>query len=414
MIKGNRIEFYNNKINIQKVIEEQGLQDTDEALFVCDLNDLRRKYEIWNQLMPRVKPYYAVKCNDDPVVLKTLADLGANFDCASMGEIKLVLAENVEPERIIFAQPCKPLTHVAYAKAKGVMTSIVDSEYEILKLHQHFPESNLVIRIRCDATDVKLSFGEKFGCNVKTEAPALMLLAKELNLKVIGISFHVGTGCNELPAYDRAITESKILFDFGTKLGFNMSLLDIGGGFPGSDNVTFKKISDIVCRSLERNFPEDNVNIIAEPGRYFVESAYTLICKVHSKREAKSCDGGIIKHYYLNDGVYVSFNNVVTENYKVVVEHLLDGEEAVVMPTYKTILWGPTCDPLDKVGDSLELPNLECGDFLIFPNMGAYSIPLTTRFNGYGRNSVLYFDKIAIHDNKEDRFRRTFLKDKSK
>ncbi|XP_061390933.1 ornithine decarboxylase 1-like [Musca vetustissima] len=323
MIKGNRIEYYKNEINIEKVIEEQELRNTDEALFVCDLNDLRKKYEIWNQLMPRVKPYYAVKCNDDPVVLKTLADLGANFDCASMGEIKLVLTENVAPERIVFAQPCKPLTHLAYAREKGVMTSTVDSEYEILKLHHYFPESNLVIRIRCDATDVKLSFGEKFGCNAKSEARALMLLAKELNLKVIGVSFHVGTGCNELPAYDRAITESKLLFDFGKKLGFDMTLLDIGGGFPGSDDKTFKKISDIVSRSLKRNFPEDNVNIIAEPGRYFVESAYTLICKIHSKREAKSLDGNLVKHYYLNDGVYVSFNNVVTENYKVVVRHLL-------------------------------------------------------------------------------------------
>ncbi|XP_073846735.1 ornithine decarboxylase 1-like isoform X2 [Musca autumnalis] len=390
MIKGNFVEFYKNKINIRKVIEEQKLHDTDEALFVCDLDDLRKKYDIWNQLMPRVKPYYAVKCNDDPVVLKTLADLGANFDCASMGEIKMVLAENVQPDRIIFAQPCKPLTHLAYAKQNGVLTSTVDSEHEILKLHRYFPESNLVIRIRCDATDVKLSFGEKFGCNAKTEAPALMLLAKELNLNVIGISFHVGTGCNELPAYDRAITESKILFDFGTKLGFQMTLLDIGGGFPGSDHVTFKKICDIVGRSLERNFPEDNVNIIAEPGRYFVESAYTLICKIHSKRVAKSSDGSPVKHYYLNDGVYVSFNNVVTENYKVVVEHLLDD---IPYPTFKTTLWGPTCDSYDKVGENLYLPELMCGDFLIFPNMGAYSLPLATRFNGSKPANIVYYDK---------------------
>ncbi|XP_073847875.1 ornithine decarboxylase 1-like [Musca autumnalis] len=389
MIKGNPIEFYKNKINIRKVIEEQKLHDTDEALFVCDLDDLRKKYEIWNQLMPRVKPHYAVKCNDDPVVIKTLADLGANFDCASMGEIELVLAENVQSDRIIFAQPCKPLTHLAYAKKMGVQTSTVDSEYEIVKLHRYFPESNLIIRIRCDATDVKLSFGEKFGCDAQSEAPALMILAKELNLNVIGVSFHVGTGCNELPAYDRAITQAKTLFDFGTKLGFQMTLLDIGGGFPGSDYVMFKGICDIVDRSLQRNFPETNVKVIAEPGRYFVESAYTLICKIHSKRVTKSSDGSPIKHYYINDGVYMSFRNVVTENYKVVVEHLLD----IANPTFKTTLWGPSCDSSDKVGENLRLPDLICGDFLIFPNMGAYSIPLATRFNGAKPTPIIYFDK---------------------
>lgn len=79
------------------------------------------------------------------MVIKTLAKLGANFDCASMGEIKLVLDANVEPERIIFAMPCKPLTHLAYAKENGVITSTVDSEFEILKIHRHFPESKWVM-----------------------------------------------------------------------------------------------------------------------------------------------------------------------------------------------------------------------------------------------------------------------------
>ncbi|XP_061390930.1 ornithine decarboxylase 1-like [Musca vetustissima] len=400
MIKGNGIEFYKNEINFRQVIEKQRLQQSDEALFVCDINDLRQKYEIWNQLMPGIKPHYAVKCNDDPMVIKTFAQLGANFDCASKGEIKLVLAENVEPQCIIFAMPCKPLTHLAYAKENGVMTSTVDSEFEILKIHQHFPESKLILRIRCDATDVKLSFGEKFGCNAKTEAPAIMLLAKKSRSKVIGISFHVGTGCNELPAYDRAITEARHLFDFGKTLGFNMNILDIGGGFPGSDFQKFKEMSKIIRCSVERNFPEGNIRVIAEPGRYFVESAYTLICKIHSKRETKLADGSRTKHYYINDGVFVSFANVVVEHYQVVVRHLLDDDDAA--PTFKTTIWGPTCDAYDKVGENLQLPDLKCEDFLIFPNMGAYSIPLATRFNGFGPSNIVYFDKATTDNNLED------------
>ncbi|XP_005187899.1 ornithine decarboxylase 1 [Musca domestica] len=401
MTKGHEIKFYKKEINIRQVIKDQALQDTDDALYVCDINDFRRKYEIWDQLMPGIKPHYAVKCNDDIMVIKTLAKLGANFDCASMGEIKLVLDANVEPERIIFAMPCKPLTHLAYAKENGVITSTVDSDFEILKIHRHFPESNLVIRIRCDATDVKLSFGEKFGCNAKTEAPAIMLLAKELKLNVIGISFHVGTGCNELPAYDRAITEAKQLFDFGTKHGFNMTLLDIGGGFPGSDYNKFKEMSEIIKCSIKRNFPEKNINVIAEPGRYFVESAYTLICKIHSKRETKLPDGSVTKHYYINDGVFVSFANVVVEHYHVLVRHLLDD----LLPKFKTTIWGPTCDAYDKVGENLELPNMECGDFLIFPNMGAYSIPLATRFNGWGPSNILYLDKASTDGGRENKIR---------
>lgn len=53
----------------------------------------------------------------------------------------------------------------------------------------------------------------------------------------------MGSGCNDFPAYDRAITTAKRLFEFGSLLGYNMNLLDIGGGFPGSDNKKFATVS---------------------------------------------------------------------------------------------------------------------------------------------------------------------------
>ena len=53
----------------------------------------------------------------------------------------------------------------------------------------------------------------------------------------------MGSGCNDLPAYERAIATAKKLFDFGALLGYNMNLLDIGGGFPGSDDKKFASVS---------------------------------------------------------------------------------------------------------------------------------------------------------------------------
>ena len=40
-------------------------------------------YDEWMRLFPNVTPFYAVKCNSDPVFVKVLAELGAGFDCAS-------------------------------------------------------------------------------------------------------------------------------------------------------------------------------------------------------------------------------------------------------------------------------------------------------------------------------------------
>ncbi|XP_075168992.1 ornithine decarboxylase 2-like [Haematobia irritans] len=393
MSSSEKINFYDSKLNIHQVIDEQNLKDSDEALYVCDLKRLKEKYELWIKEMPRVKPYYAVKCNDEPGVLKTLAELGTNFDCASKSEIKQILDLGIRSERIIFAHPTKMIPHIKYAKENGIMTTTVDTECEIYKIHKYYPECNLVIRFRCDAKNALSLLGNKFGCDPENEAPKLMELAKKLNLKVVGASFHVGSGCNELPVYDRAITLAKEIFRRGSEMGFNMHLLDIGGGFPGTDEKAFKEISKIVNDSLSLNFPDDSVKVIAEPGRFFVASAFTLICKIHSKKETKDPHGnGLIKHYYLNDGVFCSFIYVITEPAYTEVHHLLN-EEKSVLPRFKSCLWGPTCDSADKIIENIQLPDLECEDFLIFPNMGAYSLPLACRFNGFNLQRVVYYNK---------------------
>uniref|UniRef100_A0A1B0BUW0 ornithine decarboxylase n=1 Tax=Glossina palpalis gambiensis TaxID=67801 RepID=A0A1B0BUW0_9MUSC len=396
MFKESEINYYSDELNLRRIINSVDLQDVDEALNICDISKIEQKLQIWQKYMPRVKPFYALKCNEDPLIVKTLADLGTGFDCASKSEIKQILNSGVQPERIIFANPCKPASHIEYAKENQVRCSTVDSEFEIYKLHKHYPESHLVIRFRYDAKDAQIAFGDKFGCDPEHEAPALMLLAKSLQLNVIGTSFHVGTGCNDLPAYERAIRISKKLFTFGSLIGFNMRLLDIGGGFPGDDDEKFKNIADIVNSSLKLHFPNDDVNIIAEPGRFFVAAAYTLICKIYAKREIRSPLNNklLTKMYYLNDGMYGSFNGIFYEHQQITVQHFLEENEENKLPRFKTILWGPTCDSLDKIIEDLDLPDLQCDDVLAFPNMGAYSVTLARPFNGFLSPRILYFRKI--------------------
>ncbi|XP_075166598.1 ornithine decarboxylase 1-like [Haematobia irritans] len=390
-----KIHFYENKIDLKKVIVEQNLKDSDAPLYICDLSKIKEKYELWNKLLPRVKPYYATKCCNDPHVLNVLANLGTNFDCASKGEIKQILDMGVGPERIIYAHTCKMIPHIKYAKEYGVMTSTVDSECELYKIQKYFPESNILIRFRCDAKESYACLGEKFGCDGDREAPALMLLAKKLNLNVIGISFHVGSECTELPSYERGIAKSKYLFEYGKQLGFDMHVLDIGGGFSGTDNHKFIKVCEIVNESLNRYFPDNDVNIIAEPGRFFVATSMTLICKIHSKREPPVTNGDMpIKHYYLNDGTYGSFVLVMIAPNHTEIKHFVDEENSRV-PKFKSILWGPTCDPADKIAENVLLPDLQCDDFIVFTNMGAYTIPVACGFNGFMSRQIIYYDKVA-------------------
>ena len=61
---------------------------SERAFYIIDLGEITTSYATWTRLLPDVKPYYAVKCNPNPVLLDVLASLGANFDCASENEMK--------------------------------------------------------------------------------------------------------------------------------------------------------------------------------------------------------------------------------------------------------------------------------------------------------------------------------------
>lgn len=178
-----------------------------------------------------------------------------------------------------------------------------------------------MIRIRCDDPQAQCQLGMKFGCDYIREAPKLLNKACELNLNVVGVSFHVGSGCSNPPIFREAISYARKIFDYAASLGYNMHLLDIGGGFPGLRGTSIDKIAEVVNRALIDYFPDPNVHIIAEPGRFYVASAYTLACNIHSVRrvELKDAAGDFVSHnmYYINDGVYGSFNCILYDHQQV-------------------------------------------------------------------------------------------------
>nr|XP_008200143.1 PREDICTED: ornithine decarboxylase 1 [Tribolium castaneum]XP_968571.3 PREDICTED: ornithine decarboxylase 1 [Tribolium castaneum] len=377
-----RVHVLDAQSNVWSVImdiADSGVQE--EAFYVCDVGDIVRKHKTWKAFLPRVQPHYAVKCNDSLTVLEVLAALGTGFDCASKGEINKVLSLGVSPDRIIFANPAKPSSHIRHAAATNVSTMTFDNETELHKIKNFHPDSKLVIRIRCDATDSQCPLGMKFGCDPVLEAPRLLQTARSLNLNVIGVSFHVGSGCREPSVFKRAIAMSREVFDLGQALGYNFTLLDIGGGFPGDRGTSLDEIAQVVNSALDDYFPDPSVEIIAEPGRFYVSSAYTLICNIHSIRDVISEDE-TTRHrmYYINDGVYGSFNCILYDHQRVVPLPL---HEVPGSKYYSSSIWGPTCDGLDQVVEEVLLPEMGLGDWLVFENMGAYTLPVASPFNGF-------------------------------
>ncbi|MBV9692169.1 MAG: type III PLP-dependent enzyme, partial [Alphaproteobacteria bacterium] len=93
---------------------------------------------------------------------------------------------------------------------------------------------------------------------------------------------------------------------------------------------------------------------------------------------------------FLNDGVYGSFDELTlpgwTAHYRHRV-HSLDARNRVLTLDGKEKpfrVFGPTCDTLDVLPYPLTLPeNIQAGDFIVFEDMGAYSVAIRTAFNGF-------------------------------
>lgn len=225
----------------------------------------------------------AVKSNPDPYVLRLLAGLGTGFDCASHAEIAQVLEIGVAPSRIVFANPCKPASFVRAAARTGVDMMTFDNADELHKVARTHPRAKLIVRILTDDSRSLCRLGLKFGAPLDA-VPGLLATARGLGLDVIGVSFHVGSGCFDADAFGDAVRRAKEAFEMGKTAGYRFTLLDVGGGFEDGE---FERMAGVLREAIEVYFPErekEGVRVIAEPGRFFVSRAFTLAANIIARR----------------------------------------------------------------------------------------------------------------------------------
>jgi len=325
-----------------------------------------------------------VKCNQDPKVLQLLAALGTGFDCASKAEIQQAVDIGVDPQRIIYANPCKTASYVRYAAQANVRMMTFDNPEELYKVKKFFSDALLVLRISTDDSKALCRLSLKYGAPLDTTKD-LLQLAKRLDLNVIGVSFHVGSGSYDPTAFVAAVQDARKVFDEASETGYDMRLLDVGGGY-GNDN--FEEIAAVLGPAVDKYFPP-SIRVIAEPGRYYVESAFTIATHVIARRSVQDVEQPSYM-LYLNDGVYGNFSGILFDHQNPVPKVLRRGSEYFYNSTPKDVqltkysIWGPTCDGIDCISKSCFLPEvLEVGDWLYFNNMGAYSKCSATKFNGF-------------------------------
>ena len=373
------------KEELLALVEQHGT-----PLFILDHNKIRENYRTFKQHLPRVQCYYAVKANSTQQIIETLFKEGSSFDVASYNEFMQVYQyikhfdkkdkKHFVWDKIIFSNTIKDKDTLSKIKQyKPLMT--YDNSDELKKIKEHCDTAGLVVRLKVPDTGSQVEMSSKFGAE-PADAQKLIQQAFDMGLTVEGISFHVGSQCTNFDNFTAALAITSEIFNDARKKGFNLNLVDIGGGFPvpyDPQVPEFKVLAGLLNSEFKRLFPDD-IEILAEPGRFIVATAASLISEIIGKarREGKV-------YYHINDGVYHTFSGVVYDHWIPNFSAFKEGEHEICAVV------GPTCDSFDKITLSADLPaNLGIGDFLYTENIGAYSTASSTKFNGFDGAKIIH------------------------
>jgi ornithine decarboxylase len=336
---------------------------------------------------------YAVKTNGEPMVLKTLADAGVTaFDVASPAEFAAV--RDVAPQaEMLYMHPVKAQSDIRLAlETYGIRVIAVDHEDEITKLTRivralDIDPGSMTVFVRIQTKgSATYELSKKFGAGPAAAVELIERLART-GYKV-GICFHVGSQIEDPDIYESALRSADWVRNRVQRQGVTIAGLDVGGGFPaeyGRDPNSRKpqmpELAEIM-RRLRDDISEwgfDGVPLVAEPGRVIVARAFSLIVRVLLRKG---------RRLYINDGIWASLSDSWTGKITLPARFIPDpairnrnGSADAIVP-FKVC--GATCDSVDILSRPFWLPEtVDTGDWIEIGNIGAYSMSLRTRFNGF-------------------------------
>ena len=348
---------------------------------VIDLDIVADNYKKLRAAVPQAGIYYAVKANPAPEILKLLCKVGSNFDTASVNEIDMVLASGATAERISFGNTIKKKGDIAAAYARGVRLYAFDSAGELDKLSDAAPGSRVFCRILTSGANADWPLSRKFGCDVGM-AKKLLIEAAKRNVVPYGVSFHVGSQQRDPAQWDAAVAQAAWLFRECEENGVQLTMLNIGGGFPTRyrRNIpAMQAYGAAIDESLRKHFGNRIPDVIVEPGRQMVGSAGVIQTEV--VLISKKAETDRKRWVYLDIGKFGGLAETMDE----AIQYPISSERKGA--TGPVVLAGPTCDSADILYEKADyrLPeDLEIGDKLEIRSAGAYTTTYAAvAFNGF-------------------------------
>jgi ornithine decarboxylase len=328
--------------------------------------------------------HYAVKSSPHPAVLRAVAASGGGFDIATRAELDLIGSLGLPVQRCINTNPIKKPTDIDHAYIAGVRTFVVDNPVEVQKFAGLPADIDILVRLAFRNPSAKSDLSTKFGAD-PADAELVVKHVLTAGVRFAGFSFHVGSQGSTAEAYRDAMRGAlDIVAHVDQTLGVPTEIIDIGGGFPVAYREPAPAIGDI-ARVIDDELGErrDEFTLLAEPGRFLAADSMTLLTSV----VGSAVRDGRMWHY-LDDGIYGSYSNVMTEDVHppiLAMREIVDGASCYEPVT----LAGPTCDSADIVARDYPMPALTVGDVIVSPVMGAYTSVTSSRFNGIPATKIV-------------------------
>ena len=353
----------------------------ERPTLIIDVDRVEAQYQALKKGLGRATIHYAVKANPHRNILERLIALGAHFDAASRGEVELCLSLGAKPEDISFGNTIKRATDIAWAHSVGIGTFAADAEEELDKIAEHAPGAKVYIRLIVEVSNADWPLTRKFGCD-KDVALGLLDYAKSVGLTPLGFSFHVGSQTRRAEFWEPTLDEMGAIWDAAHEAGHELTLLNIGGGFPAfygeaidAPEVYARSVMDMV----EAHFPGAQT-IMAEPGRGLVAEAGVIACEV--LLTSRKSERDVHRWVYLDIGRFSGLAETEGEAIRYQFKTPRDGD-----PTGPCIMAGPSCDSADVLYEKrpMQLPlTLKAGDKVLILNTGAYTSTYSSVcFNGF-------------------------------
>ncbi len=332
---------------------------------------------------------YSVKANSTLSILRLVAQHGAGFDVVSGGELERVLRVNRKHAgKIVFSGVGKTVPEVELALKSGILLFNVESASELQALASAAArlkkEAALALRVNPDVsakTHPYISTGlheHKFGVPIPEARHLYAEAAKHPNLRIAGVSVHIGSQITDLTSFGVALGRVAELARELRSAGHKIQYVDAGGGlgipYQGAHAPFANEVADY-AKAVIDPLRKLDVHLLLEPGRSIVGPAGVLLTRViyRKKNDGKKF---LIVDAAMNDLIRPALYGAYHE----IVPLRKAGQETEVVDVV-----GPICETGDFFARDRELPIMHEGDLLAILDTGAYGSVLSSNYNTRGR-----------------------------